>query len=146
MSADEYCKLMRGEVLENHSTHPYHLTTSVGFCFTTEKPEKAIHRLSGQVDVDYCVTMEPREGLLREAKAFCRDTSVELPKHTLLDAKEHHRVMMTEYCTERYSLADVKIVNVSRKFAGLPSVKEVQALMGLLGYKPTIVDKSQLYG
>ena len=146
MSADEFRKLMSGEVLVNDSTHPFNRTLAVGFCFTADNPDDAIHWLSGQVDADYCVTMEPREGLLTKAKAEYRDTSVPLPPldAILAGGMQHHRVVRTEYCTTRYSKADVKILNVTRKYSHLRGIKATRAIMALAGSSLETVDKSKL--
>ena len=75
MSDTEYECLMAGASLMNGTIHGNHgqATTSVGFCFFTEDPDKAIHWLSGCCDPEWCVTMEFSDGYLKESEATYRD-------------------------------------------------------------------------
>ena len=58
MSDAEYEVLLAGGKLMNGTVHgDRNKSTSVGFCFFTEDPDKAIHWLSGCCYPDWCVTL-----------------------------------------------------------------------------------------
>lgn len=64
MSAEEYRRLVNGQLLVNESKHKGFRSESRGFCFTTDEPKEAIRYLSGNVDTAYCVTMDIPESTL----------------------------------------------------------------------------------
>lgn len=130
MSDKEYRNLMMGCVMQNDTVHAAEgkHTDSVGFCFFSEKPDDAIHWLSGQVDVDWCVTFEVNPACLT-------DSWGEYSK----GYGSFEMVRRTEYCTTTYSKRDFKIINATSKFKGkYPSKAEAEQLLyTLFGLKPT---------
>lgn len=130
MSAGEYEKLMRGEVLVNHTDHRSTKSGSIGFCFFTEPPKEAIHWLSGNVDCDYCVTMDIPEEMLTQSWGHYRDPK----KHDLRTIYVSETMSMTkvEWCCQTYSKKQVKILNVSKEFAALSDMRRALRMIGLI--------------
>lgn len=113
MSNDEYRRLMAGEKLKNTTHHAAKgkKTTSVGFCFFPEDPEKAIHWLSGNVYPEQCVTMDIPDDMLTESKGFYRDAERDL------SVTEFKHIERTEYCLTHYSLADgVRVISTTDSY------------------------------
>ena len=108
MSENEYKKLVAGETLENHTRHDAH-TSSIGFCFTPSPPEESIHWLSGNVDTDVCVTMAVPDTMAT--------------------------VTRKEFCCERYSIRDVRVLGVTTAFSHIPGRRETDALLRMMGYE-----------
>lgn len=145
MSEEEYDLLVSGFTLVNHSDHPYERTTSVGFCFTPDNPAEAIRWLGGLVETDYCVTFEVQEGQLSESVAEYRDVSVPLPDASLgFIPKDGKKVRRVEYCTEFYSIRDLRIVDVSVSFRSVMGAGRIQKILEGMGYRKQLVDKSGL--
>lgn len=127
MSECEYRKLITGETLENNSVHKGRRTNSVGFCFFTEPPRKAIHWLGGCVDSDYCVTMDIPDNMLTKTKAYYRDVE----KRVLMTG-EPARIERTEWCCRKYSIKDVRVRNVTSEYAKYSELKRELERMGLI--------------
>lgn len=111
MSDKEYKSLMAGETLTNTTNHAANgkRSTSVGFCFFTEEPDKAIHWLSTIVTTDWCVTFDIPDQLLTKSRAHYRD-----PEH---DSFEHpYSIWRTEWCLQEYSLADVNVIGATEQW------------------------------
>ena len=135
MSAKEYEALMAGQPLHNETNHGAKgvKSTSIGFCFFTENPDKAIHWLSGLVTTDWLVEMEIPDEMLNESKGrYCdvdRDTGFGMPP----------MMWRKEYCLTDYQLSQVKILDTSDRYAlygRLPegiSMNEVFARLGAIG-------------
>lgn len=112
MSDREYKRLMAGETLTNTTVHASlgRKSRSVGFCFFTEPPEKAIHWLSFNVDTDWCVTFDIPDNMLRKSKAHYRD-----PEH---DSFEHPTsIWRTEWCLQEYSIRTVRVIKADNQYA-----------------------------
>lgn len=116
MSDREYQKLIKGDTLKNSIVHKEKgcLSTSIGFCFFTEPPEKAIHWLSFNVDTDWCVTFDIPDEMLTEAKAHYRDPEKDKDR-SLFD--EPASIWRTEWCLQEYSNKDVQIVKADNQWA-----------------------------
>lgn len=114
MSDKEYQRLMAGETLTNTTVHADngHKSTSVGFCFFTEPPEEAIHWMSFNVSVDWCVTFDIPDRLLTKSKGRYRD-----PKRDRWDLPEPASIWRTEWCLQEYSIRTVRIVKADDRWA-----------------------------
>ena len=132
MSESEYKKLVAGETLENHARHDAH-TSSIGFCFTPSPPEESIHWLSGNVDTDVCVTMAVPDTMVAPCEARYRD--IRKPMPGTLPAEDMATVTRKEYCCERYSIRDVRVLGVTTAFSRIPGRKETDALLRMMGYE-----------
>lgn len=122
MSRKELTALMSGKKLVNRRDHKKEglRTTSVGFCFFTEDPDEAVHWLSGIVCLECCVTMEVDDGYLVESYGVYVDISKDDPSKPL---DQIPSIKRREYCRSRYSIDDVKILNVTCKYESMyPSV------------------------
>ena len=122
MSQQEFDMLIAGEVLENNTVHSElgRHSTSVGFCFFTEDPDEAIHRLSHIVCQDLCVTFFIPDHLLTESKGEYRDVeNDDIDGMSLYDMffTPPPSIWRKEYCLQRYSRKDVRIVDVTNKYA-----------------------------
>lgn len=135
MSREELRRLKAGQTLINESKHKGFRTESRGFCFTPDEPAQAIHWLSGNIDTDVCVKMEVQDGAFRKTRAWYRDPEKDLPDGLPTNADDVAGMWRTEYCTTRYSLRQVDILDVSTEYANIPGIKETQALMRALGYR-----------
>lgn len=137
MSRAEFERLMDGKQLVNESKHHGFRSESRGFCFTTDDPKVAIHYLSGNVDTDFCVTMNIPDSILHKSKALYRDHQHDdVMSHTTLPANADDVPMVekTEYCCTRYSRAKVRILAFTTEFSSIPGIKATQAMMRALGY------------
>jgi len=122
MSEAEYEKLIAGGKLVNTTDHHKEYgnnTTSVGFCFFPEDPDKAIHWLSGTVNTEVCVTFDIDESLLTESTATYRDCE----KHNIEDMSIFDIIFSPipvierkEYCMTEYSLKEAKVLRVTTKY------------------------------
>lgn len=130
MSALEYHKLMKGEMLANHSRHNGYKTDSVGFCFFAEPPNEAIHWLSGCVDTDYCVTMDIPSYMLTKSKGCYRDPS----RHNLSDPYTSNSMFMerAEWCCCRYSNKEVRVLNATPEFAIYSEIRKELIKLGII--------------
>ncbi len=122
MSQQEFDKLIAGEVLENDTVHSElgRHSTSIGFCFFTEDPDEAIHWLSHIVCQDLCVTFSIPDYLLTESKGEYRDVeNDDIEGMSLYDMffTPPPSIWRKEYCMQRYSRKDVRIVDVTNKYA-----------------------------
>ena len=140
MSTEEFIRLCKGETLENHCRHNKCKSEAVGFCFTSESPEKAIRWLKGIVDTDYCVTFKVRDkGLLRRVKAIYRDPSFPIPTTGPLITEGLPTMTKVEYCCESYSRKQLKIVRYTTQFNSVPSHRLVNQLLRALGYNKNTI-------
>lgn len=115
MSNEEYRKLMRGETLRNITVQKSigNKSDSIGFCFFTEPPEEAIHWLSFIVNSDWCVTLEIPDGLLTKSKGRYRDVEKDRGRGPL---DEPAVMWRTEWCLQKYSLRDVRVIEATDKW------------------------------
>ena len=97
MSNKEYLNLLMGETLTNTTNHAANgqRSTSVGFCFFIEEPDKAIHWLSTIVSTDWCVTFDIPDQLLTKSRARYRDPEKDLARGILGDPAT---IWRTEWC------------------------------------------------
>lgn len=128
MSSAEYEILIAGGKLTN--TTDYHKergnkTTSVGFCFFPEPPDKAIHWLSGIVNTEVCVTFDIDESLLTESTATYRDCE----KHNIecmsifdIIFSPAPVIERKEYCMTEYSLKEAKVLSATTEYRGYPKI------------------------
>lgn len=114
MSDIEYRLLMRGDTLTNTTNHAAkgQRSTSIGFCFFTEEPDKAIHWLSTIVSTDWCVTFDIPVQLLTKSRARYRDPERD---NWLLDKPA--TIWRTEWCLQQYSIQTARIVNADDRWA-----------------------------
>ena len=122
MSAAEYEILIAGGKLTNTTDHHKergNKTTSVGFCFFPEDPDKAIHWLSGIVNTEVCVTFDIDESLLTESTATYRDSEKDnIERMSIFDIifSPAPRIERKEYCMTEYSLKVAKVLSVTMKY------------------------------
>ena len=122
MSEAEYEKLIAGGKLTNTTDHHKergNKTTSVGFCFFPEQPDKAIHWLSGIVNTQVCVTFDIDESLLTESTATYRDSekdNIEGMSFLELIFSPAPQIERKEYCMTEYSLKVAKVLRVTMKY------------------------------
>ena len=131
MSDREYKRLMAGETLTNTTVHARlgRKSRSVGFCFFTEPPEKAVHWLSFTVgSLDWCVTFDIPDHLLQESKAHYRDPE----NDSFLNPAS---IWRTEYCLQEYSISTVRIIKADNQWADYEEnmKKELVKQLGPLG-------------
>lgn len=129
MSEAEYDVLISGGKLLNTTDHHKergNKTTSVGFCFFPEPPDKAIHWLSGIVNTEVCVTFDIDESLLTESTATYRDhekdNSEGMSLWELIFSPAPQifssvpQIERKEYCMTEYSLKVAKVLSVTTKY------------------------------
>lgn len=122
MSAAEYEILIAGGKLTNTTDHHKehgNKTTSVGFCFFPEDPDKAFHWLSGIVNTEVCVTFDIDESLLTESTATYRDSEKDnIEGMTIFDImfSPAPQIERKEYCMTEYSLKVAKVLRVTMKY------------------------------
>ena len=137
MSDKEYKALLAGETLTNTTVHANngHKSTSVGFCFFTEAPEEAIHWMSFNVSVDWCVTFDIPRHLLTKSRGRYRD-----PERDSWDLPEPAAIWRTEYCLQQYSIQTARIITATDKWKGYEEamIGQVLAFFGqaLFGRQP----------
>lgn len=114
MSDEEYRSLLAGETLTNKTNHAANglRSTSVGFCFFTEEPDKAIHWLSTIVSTDWCVTFDIPVQLLTKSRARYRDPERD---NWLLDKPA--TIWRTEWCLQQYSVQTARIIKTDDQWA-----------------------------
>lgn len=132
MSDLEYQRLMDGETLTNTTNHAANgqRSTSVGFCFFTEEPDKAIHWLSTIVCADWCVTFDIPDQMLTKSRARYRDPERD---NWLLD--QPATIWRTEWCLQQYSIHTTHIVKADNQWAHYEEnmEKELVEQLGPLG-------------
>ena len=122
MSEAEYEVLIAGGKLMNATDHHKEhgrKTTSVGFCFFPEDPDKAIHWLSGVVNTEMCVTLDIDDSLLTESTGIYRDDEKDV-----IEGMSLFELMFTpapqierkEYCLTEYSLNVAKVLDATTKY------------------------------
>ena len=122
MSAAEYEILIAGGKLTNTTDHHKergNKTTSVGFCFFPEDPDKAIHWLSGIVNTEVCVTFDIDESLLTESTATYRDNEKDnIEGMSFLDLifLPAPQIERKEYCMTEYSLKVAKVLSATTEY------------------------------
>ena len=134
MSNKEYLSLLMGETLTNTTNHAANgqRSTSVGFCFFTEEPDKAIHWLSTIVCTDWCVTFDIPDQLLTKSRARYRDPEKDLARSILGDPAT---IWRTEWCLQQYSIHTVRIIKADDQWAHYVEDMEKQLVeqLGPLG-------------
>ena len=132
MSDIEYESLLTGTTLTNTTYHSANgrRTTSVGFCFFTEEPDKAIHWLSTIVCADWCVTFDIPDQMLTKSRARYRDPERD---NWLLDKPA--TIWRTEWCLQQYSIHTAHIVKADNQWAHYEEniEKELVEQLGPLG-------------
>lgn len=119
-SAEEYEAYMRGETLVNETNHSLlrgSASTSIGFCFFCERPEDAVHVLSGIVDLDYCIKVEVDESLVSKARGRYANRE--------LNAAEYR----DEYCTTTYDNKTFRLIEATTKYSSYaPNHRDLKRL------------------
>lgn len=128
-SQREFAAYMRGETLTNYKSHAAargrDVTTAVGFCFFDDDPEKAIHRLSGIVDVDQCITVDVPDYAVK----VCRGRYTNWVRPGVADGS----VMLQEYCAISYDKTVFKLISHTDKFkAYCPNASALRQLFPFL--------------
>jgi hypothetical protein len=122
MSEAEYEVLIAGGRLMNATDHHKEhgrKTTSVGFCFFPEDPDKAIHWLSGIVNTEVCVTLDIDESLLTESTGTYRDDeNDDIEGMSLLELMftPAPQIERKEYCLTEYSLDLAKVLGMTTEY------------------------------
>ena len=122
MSEAEYEVLIAGGKLMNATDHHKEhgrKTTSVGFCFFPEDPDKAIHWLSGVVNTEMCVTLDIDDSLLTESTGIYRaDEKDDIEGMSLLELMftPAPQIERKEYCLTEYSLNVAKVLDATTKY------------------------------
>lgn len=113
MSDKEYNSLVAGDTLTNTTNHDAkgQRSTSIGFCFFTEEPDKAIHWLSTIVSTDWCVTFDIPDQMLTKSRARYRD-----PERDNWPLAEPATIWRTEWCLQEYSLDNVKVIGATEQW------------------------------
>ena len=132
MSDIEYESLLTGTTLTNTTYHSPNgrRTTSVGFCFFTEEPDKAIHWLSTIVCADWCVTFDIPDQMLTKSRARYRD-----PERDNWPLDKPATIWRTEWCLQQYSIHTAHIVKADNQWAHYEEniEKELVEQLGPLG-------------
>lgn len=119
-SEEEFDSYKRGELLINEKDHSKtrgSASTSVGFCWFTEDPEKAKHRLSGIVDFDICITVETDADNVKESKGRYVVNGV-------------RGIYLTEYCCTSYDNKRFRLIEVTDKFKSYaPNCRDLKKIM-----------------
>lgn len=122
MSEAEYEVLIAGGRLMNATDHHKEhgrKTTSVGFCFFPEDPDKAIHWLNGIVNTEVCVTLDIDESLLTESMGTYRDDEKDdIEGMSLLELMftPAPQIERKEYCLTEYSLDVAKVLGMTTEY------------------------------
>lgn len=122
MSEAEYEVLIAGGKLMNATDHHKEhgrKTTSVGFCFFPEDPDKAINWLSGVVNTEMCVTLDIDDSLLTESTGIYRDDEKDdIEGMSLLELMftPAPQIERKEYCFTEYSLNVAKVLDATTKY------------------------------
>lgn len=115
MSINEFKKYINGSTLINNKNHHQKYnrrTNSIGFCFFNldeYKPEKAVHFLTGIVNLDICVVFEVNEEKLKETYGIYAKQDINISIFDILIGKIPS-FEAKEYCTTEYSNKDFKLV------------------------------------
>ena len=121
LSLAELRALLEGAILENrtkHHTDHHSRSNSVGFCFFDDSvpPEKRMHYLTGVVSMDAVIEIET-DMRLKKCYGWYRDPEKDagsgLPGMMLSDIPMQK---LTEYCTTKYSLKDIKGIRIGKPF------------------------------
>lgn len=106
-SMKEFEAYKRGEVLSNPTNHSLKrggASTSVGFCFFSESPERAKHWLSGIVDIDVCITVEVNPSDVVQSRGRYLGT-------------KNRVVYKKEFCTVDYDSRRFKLIDATTKYS-----------------------------
>ena len=129
MSDAEYRKLIGGEVLRNTTDHGARGTHSeaVGFCFFAEDPKDAREWMSGIVKMDWCVTFDVPDTMVKARRATYRDVEADRANEDgdwfswmfgpMLDPDSIPTMQRTDYCCTEYSKDTFRIVSATEEFA-----------------------------
>lgn len=119
-SQEEFDSYMRGEQLVNNKDHSKirgTASTSVGFCWFTEDPDIAKHRLSGIVDFDVCITVETDAANVKESKGRYRVNNV-------------RGVYLIEYCCTSYDNKRFRLVEATDRFKSYaPNARDLRRII-----------------
>lgn len=85
----------------NHSVKRGSATTAIGFCFFTEDPEDAKHRLAGIVDFDQCITVEVPDDAVMKCQGRYADF---YEKWEIVGGKYYPEYCTTHYCKDTFRL------------------------------------------
>lgn len=122
----EYAAFLVGDELVNFTDHfqgGRGGSLSIGFCFSPDEPEVAIHYLCGTVDTEVCMVLDFPEGYLKESKGKYRDLTVD-PYSDV-----QHCCLRTEYCCERYDNKVAKLVGATEEYHKFyPNARDIRAL------------------
>lgn len=136
MELEEYSRLIAGQQLvntRNHAKEHGMKTNSVGFCFFTDDPDKAIHWLSGCTYPEVCVQLYIPDRLLRESYGIYRDPERDNLKSGPLFGGHRPTMRKTEYCLTQYSLADgVKVLSCTDRYKKYAGLRRYMQTMGLV--------------
>lgn len=124
MSYEEFENYRKGQVLVNNTKH-MGKTNSVGFCFLNADEfdiKEALHFLSGIVSFDICAVFETNKKLNKSYGEYAKpikDYDKKNPFEFIIDLLTHledvpeNRIKINEYCTEKYSKEDFKLIKYS---------------------------------
>lgn len=141
MSKLEFAKFMNGELLKNTTDHSNgNKTNSKGFCFLNlkeQKPEEAIHFLSGVVDLDYCVKFRTSKEL-EQTYGIYADSShdkelfekgielvdiLDLLLEMIDGGNNMPKVKINEYCIEEYSNKDFELIGYTKPILSFDDIE-----------------------
>lgn len=112
-SQREFDAFMRGETLRNDTDHGavrgYDASTAIGFCFFTDAPKDAVHRLSGIVDLDQCITVETSHTNVQ----LCRGRYPNWVRPGIREGQCY----ITEFCTRSYNNRDFRLLSHTSEFS-----------------------------
>lgn len=112
-SQREFDAYMRGETLRNDKDHGavrgYDASTAVGFCFFTDDPKDAVHRLSGIVDLDQCITVEAPH----TAVYLCHGRYPNWVRPGIQEGTTR----ITEFCTHHYNREQFRLISHTSEFS-----------------------------
>mgnify|MGYP004586029183 FL=1 len=120
MSIREMRNYADGKTMENNVEWSAGINKcgSKGFCFFDDsvKPEDRIEYLTGVVDMDVVAVFEPiRDKKLIESYGMYRDPEEDMPEDIFeVFFKPVPTMRIKEYCTEKYSIRDMKLVQVGK--------------------------------
>lgn len=135
MSMEEFRRLLNGDTLTNTTDHGSlgFKTSSIGFCFTTDAPDEAIHYLSGNIDTDICATFEVNAVQLQQSRATYRDASVAIDDATPLG--EDPTIEKVEYCTQEYSLRTFHLLKITTAYQYIPNRAYIEHMRNMMLYR-----------
>lgn len=136
MSDAEYKMLVAGRRLMNDTDHAKErglLTDSIGFCFFTEDPDKAIHWLSGCCYPDHCVTLDIPDHMLHESTATYRDPERSDLMSGPIIGGHLPTMQKREYCLTSYALSDgVTILADTEEYRRYADMRRAMQALGLI--------------